>query len=293
MFLKSPVLRRRAPRTALGALLAALLAVAGCAPGGGVALPKPLPSARALYDVPDLELRALLLLLADRRLFEPLTVERAFDGDEELRYELAVTLGRIGDRAGLSTLQALLLDESPRVRRAAVFSLGVLGRPEAQRQLLKLAAGGDRETAVLAVAALARCGTSVADVGEALVGLDSNEIWYRLLPSLYLFPGEAPVPLARLGLEQAPTPELKAWAAYALAHDPKAGTEDDQRGLLASTDPWQRALGAQALGRIGDGSDLERLRPLLADGDESTVIATLEAGARLVASARGAAPASW
>lgn len=248
---------------------------------------------RSLYKVPDLELRGLLLLLADRRLFEPLTVERAFEGSEELRREVAITLGRVGDRAGLSTLQALLLDESPEVRHAAVFALGQLGRPEAQKQLLQVAAGPDRVTAVMAIGALARCGASVADVGEALVGLEADEIWYRLLPFLHRFPGDGVAPLARLALTQAPTAELRADAAYALAREPRPGNEEDLRGLLTAADPWQRALAAQALGRIGDGGDLERLRPLLDDSDPLPVIQALGAGARLVASARGAAPPSW
>jgi HEAT repeat protein len=296
---------RRLRGAIIGGLLPAILLSAaagvwvGCGGASPIPLPKPQKRPEALPKVPDLELRSLLLLLADRRLYEPLTVERAFDGDAELRRELAVTLGRIQERAGIPTLQALLLDDEPKVRREAAFSLGLLGVDSARPQLLRVATGEDREAAVLAVEALAAAGVSVLDVGEALAvleseaGLGQDEVWQRLLPVLYRFSGEPSVALARLGLEQAPTDELKAWAVYALAQDPQPRVAADLRPLVADENPWIRGLAAQALGRIGDGGDLELLAPGLRDPDPWVVIQTLEAGRRLVSSARAAALPSW
>ncbi|MDY7093528.1 MAG: peptidylprolyl isomerase [Acidobacteriota bacterium] len=273
--------------------------LAGCGGAAPISLPKPQQRPEALPKVENLELRSLLLLLADRRLYEPLTVERAFDGDAELRRELAVVLGRIQERAGIPTLQALLLDDSPEVRREAAFALGLLGVDTARPQLLRVATGEDRAAAVLAVEALAASGVSVLDVGEALAvletesGLGQEEVWHRLLPVLHRFSGEPAVALARLGLEQAPNAELRGWAVYALAQDPQPRVAADLRPLLADEDPWIRGLAAQALGRIGDGPDLERLAPQLQDPDPWVVIQALEAGRRLVASARAAAVPSW
>ena len=77
--------------------------------------------------VPYEEQRALLLLMADRRLFEPLAVAEAFQGDDALRAELALVLGRLGDVRGVPPLERLLGADSAEVRRAAAFGLGELG----------------------------------------------------------------------------------------------------------------------------------------------------------------------
>ncbi|MGH7487209.1 MAG: HEAT repeat domain-containing protein, partial [bacterium] len=87
-------------------------------------------------QVPHLEERALLLLLVDRQTYDDFTVQVCLKGDATLREDLAVALGRIPDRAGRPVLEGLLIDESPAVRRAAAFGLGVLGDPQAQSALL-------------------------------------------------------------------------------------------------------------------------------------------------------------
>ncbi|MEO6192682.1 MAG: HEAT repeat domain-containing protein, partial [Thermoanaerobaculia bacterium] len=199
------------------ASLAALLAVCACASGPRARTAPELPS----VQVPNLEERALLLLLVDRQAYDEFVVHQALRGDASLREELAVALGRIPDRQGLSALQGLLVDDQPAVRRAAAFSIGLLGDPEGEQALFAAVRDKDRETGVLAVEALARLGGRTVDVLEALLPLPEEERWARLLPHLFRFKDDTVVSLAERGLKT-PDPALHAAAAFALAREPKA-----------------------------------------------------------------------
>jgi cyclophilin family peptidyl-prolyl cis-trans isomerase/HEAT repeat protein len=236
--------------------------------------------------------KAVLLMLVDRQMFEPVSVSRAREGGPGLRETLAVALGRIGDPRGLDVLVELSVDDTAAVRRAAVFALGELEDRGAARALLRAAGDDDRETGVLAVEALGKLGASVVEVGDALAELPDEERWARLLPPLFRFDEEATVPLAQAGLGVA-DPELHARAAYALARNPRAEAAPTLRTLLGDPDPWVRGWAARALGRVGGGGDLARLRPLLDGPEPGPIIQTLRAGARLVGEAKAAAPASW
>ncbi|MGB5478254.1 MAG: HEAT repeat domain-containing protein, partial [Thermoanaerobaculia bacterium] len=79
------------------------------------------------WEVADLQERGMLLLLEDRRQFDPFAVQMTRQADMELRVDLAEALGRVGDPRGLPTLQELLVDPEAVVRRAAAFGLGLLG----------------------------------------------------------------------------------------------------------------------------------------------------------------------
>jgi cyclophilin family peptidyl-prolyl cis-trans isomerase len=211
----------------------------------------------------ELELRALLLLLADRRMYEQVTVLRALEGGPELREELAVSLGRIGDRQGRRVLQGLLIDDAPAVRRAAAFSLGLLGDPEGRPALLAAVHDADHETGVLAVEALGRLHVPVAEVGEQLLALPEDQRWARLLPYLFRFREPAMIPLAERGLVVSGG-DLHARAAYALARDPLPAAAPLLRRLLSDPASQVRAWAARGLGLVGSGADdLAALLPLL------------------------------
>lgn len=269
------------------------LALAGCAstpPAGtspGAAAARP-----ARSEAPGMNERALLALLADRRLFEALTVTRASDGPAALRRELAVTLGRVGDPQGRIDLELLLADREAPVRRAAAFALGELGDERARPALLAALVDADRETGSLAVEALGKLDVPLPGVLAALADLPPDERWARLLPHLFRFPPEARLPVAVEGLAAA-APALRGGAVYALARDPLPAAAPHLRPLLADPDPWLRALAARALGRVGSGADLERLEPLLADPEPGPLIQALAAGAARVAAGDAAAPDAW
>ncbi|HEV7515350.1 MAG TPA: HEAT repeat domain-containing protein, partial [Thermoanaerobaculia bacterium] len=97
-----------------------ILLLAGCAARPRTASDLP------VIAVPDLENRAILLLLSDQKRYDPLSVQQLLRGGPELRAELALTLGRIPGPQSLMSLEGLLVDDDPRVRRAAAFGLGVL-----------------------------------------------------------------------------------------------------------------------------------------------------------------------
>ncbi len=281
-------------------VMAAALGLAACST---TPAPRVAPAMPAV-EIRDLEERALLLLLSDRKTYEPITIDSALDGDPALRRDAALTLARVGDARGGPSLELLLADPVSEVRRAAAFALGELGE-QGYRQgvpsLLGAIRDDDRETGRLAVEALGKSGATLATVVDGLEGssLPRDEILARLLPSLFRFQtlaGEAAdedvLRWAETGLE-ASAPDLRAMAAYALAREPKSPAAETLRSLLGDDDPWVRGWAARALGRIGDRFDLERLRPLLADTEPGPIIRALNASRQLLADGKVAPPEAW
>ncbi len=248
----------------------------------------PLP----ILDLPHLNERSLLLLLADRRMYEPFTAREFLAGEAGLREALAVALGRIGDPRGRPTLEALLLDAEPAVRCAAAFALGEVGNALAAPALLATAHDPDREAGSLAVEALGKLGASSLEVASALAGLPGGERRARLLPHLFRFHDPGKLELAREGLA-AGDPPLHARAAYALARDALPEAAPDLRRLLADPDPWVRGWAARGLGQVGEPADLEAIAPLLADSEAGPVIQALRAAQRLIGERGAAPPPSW
>jgi cyclophilin family peptidyl-prolyl cis-trans isomerase/HEAT repeat protein len=242
---------------------------------------------------PDLALRAMLLLVAERRVYEPLTVLEALKAGPEVRAELASALGRMPGQEAASMLPGLLIDDSPEVRRAAAFSLGLRGDPAARPALRKAMLDPDRETGALAVEALGRLATPLVEVAEQLLQLPEAERWPRLLPYLFRFKEEALLPLAEHGLGLG-DPELHRQAAYDLARDPLPAAVPLLRRLAADPDPLVRAWAARGLGRVGTGAeDLAALAPLLGDAAAGPVVQALRAGAALVGGGKAPASDAW
>ena len=274
----------RSGRRLLGVLLTAGVAAVACS---GSSLPRTATSDTPVLDVPFVEERALLLLMADRKLYEPLAVQRALAGDDALRAETAITIGRIGDSRGRPTLEGLLLDRASEVRQAAAFGLGLLADPAAARSLLAACRESDAAAARLAVEALAKIGIDLETVVGALNELPGDASRERLLPALWRFDEVAKVALAESYLE-AVTGEARRWAAYALGRDTRPESAAANRALLADPDPWIRGWAARALGAAGSGGDLASVGALLSDGEATPVVQTLRALSRLVDDGRAA-----
>jgi cyclophilin family peptidyl-prolyl cis-trans isomerase len=265
----------------------------GCASAPAASPGRPAgPAVLSVVELPDLAERAVLLLLVDRQMLEPVALQRALAGGPELRERTAEALGQIGNPRAVDALRGLALDSDPRVRRAAVFALGELEDEGGERALLPALRDPDREVGVLAVEALAKLGTPVARVDATLAALPADERWARLLPSLFRFDEDATVPLAEAGLAVA-DPALHARAAYALARNPRPAGAPALRRLVTDPDPWVRGWAARGLGRVGDGSDPARLRPFLDDAAAGPVIQALRAAALLVAAGKAAPPDDW
>jgi cyclophilin family peptidyl-prolyl cis-trans isomerase/HEAT repeat protein len=283
---------------ALGSLLFALGALGTPTPAASLA-PASAPQGNRTEPAEtseEADLRAMLLLVQERRVYEPVTATQALKSGPAMRAELALALGRIGDPEGEPLLEGLLIDPQPAVRRAAAFGLGLRadlkglrgpGAAAAQAALLKAVRDGDRETGALAVEALARLKTPVLQVAEQLLALPEAERWPRLLPYLYRFKEEALLPIAEHGLALGDA-ELHRWSAYALARDPLPAAAPLLRPLLADPDPLVRAWAARALSKVGAPGDLAALAPLLAaagappgSADPGPVIEALKAAATL------------
>jgi cyclophilin family peptidyl-prolyl cis-trans isomerase len=269
-----------------GALLALLLVLllVGC-----TAAPRPATDLPEIA-VPDLENRAILLLLSDQKTYDPLAVQQVLRGGPELRADLAQTLGRIPDPRSRTSLAGLLIDDDPRVRRAAAFGLGVLKDKETVAALEKAEVDPDRETAVLAVEALGKIGAPVVEVGEHLLSLPEEERWARLVPYLFRFKEDGKIPLAEHALAL-PDRALHARAVYALAREPFPEAAPLLRPLLADPDPQVRAWAARGLYDVGDASDLPRLQPLVDAAEASPLIQALRTAARLIDGRKGTPPA--
>ncbi len=245
----------------------------------------------SMWEIPNLQERGMLLLVEDRRQFDPFAVETTRQADPELRVELAETLGRVGDSRGFSTLEELLGDSEARVRRSAAFGLGLLGDQRGESPLLRAVTDPDQATGTEAVASLAALETDLQKVIAVLQTLPPEETWPRLLPSLYRFAGESALAIARQGLELDQA-VLRRMAAYALARDPVRATVPQLRQILQDADPWIRGWGARGLGQVGGSQDIGRLKPLLNDTTTPTVQA-LRAAKSLIQRGEVAPPEDW
>ncbi|MGB6639499.1 MAG: hypothetical protein WBG67_01875, partial [Thermoanaerobaculia bacterium] len=96
-----------------------ILAVLGAACASSSSDP---PRSKLVYEVENLDERALMLLMVDRKLFEPFIVTRLQEENLGLSTELAISLGRIGDPRGRFSLEEMLAAEQAEVRRAAAFA---------------------------------------------------------------------------------------------------------------------------------------------------------------------------
>jgi cyclophilin family peptidyl-prolyl cis-trans isomerase/HEAT repeat protein len=273
---------------------AALLGLAACGTAPAPVPPRAAPPRAAPAPAADreLEARAVLLLLADRRLYDEAALQAFLGEAKPIRVALATALGRIGDPRGRSLLQGLLVDAEPEVRRAAAFALGVLGAKEATRALIVAAVDDDGEVGALAVEALGKLGAPLADVRRALGALDAAEAWRRLAPFLFRFKEPAAVEAAKEGLAR-PEPEVRRGAAYALAREPKPEGAATLRTLLGDGDPAIRAWAARGVGIVGSIGDLSLLFPLLEDGARSPRVQALRAAAGLLGRSEALPSFEW
>jgi cyclophilin family peptidyl-prolyl cis-trans isomerase/HEAT repeat protein len=266
--------------------------LAGCAPKRAPQTAPPSVSEPAPAGQPEREVRALLLLMADQRRFEPKALQVLLDSGPGIREALAVATGRIGDPGGRGILQGLLVDTEAPVRRAAAFALGELGVAEAKPALIRASVDDDPECGLLAVEALGKIQAPLAEVRRALTALEPLEADRRLAPSLFRFAGEGMVEAARALLASA-EPGVRTGAAYALGRVAPPEAAEPLRALIADPLPRVRAMAARGLGEVGGLGDLALLEPLLADVDPSPRIQALRAGVKILGRTEAIAPVSW
>ncbi|HSM12936.1 MAG TPA: HEAT repeat domain-containing protein, partial [Thermoanaerobaculia bacterium] len=249
--------------------------------------PEPAVASRSEHEA-----RALLLLLADRRLYDPTALQLMLAETPPVRRDLARTLGRLGDPRGRSLLQGLLVDSDLEVRREAAFALGELGDAEARRALVVAAVDPDPELGGLAVEALGKLGTPLDEVRRPLSALGEVESLRRLAPFLFRFREAEAVEVAARGLASTEA-AVRRGAAYALGREPRPEGVDLLRGVLDDEDPFVRAWVARGLGGVGDLGDLERLESRLGDPESSPLVQALRAGAEILGRSPALPPLGW
>jgi cyclophilin family peptidyl-prolyl cis-trans isomerase/HEAT repeat protein len=235
----------------------------------------PSPIGEPSMTVTQLDERALLMLLVDREVYESFSVNKALEGGDGLRLELARVLGVIALPEGRVVLERLLDDDDPAVRRQAAFGLGEVNEPLSHGVLMQMVSHADLETGLLAVEAL-----------------DESQRRARLVPFLFRFEAQETMLLAARWLQSGDAQE-RAWAAYSLGRNAIEDAAPWLLDLLTDTDPWIRSWAARGLGSVGKGADLALLRPLLDDPEEGPRVQALRAAARLILADKVAAPESW
>jgi cyclophilin family peptidyl-prolyl cis-trans isomerase/HEAT repeat protein len=230
--------------------------------------------------------------MADRRYYDSFTVGSIRLENSELGVPLARSLGRIGDKSGLPTLQTLLIEGKPEVRREAAFALGLIADPQSARHLQTAVADSDIETAVWAIAGLADQQGELVRVVKALEWLSPAARWERLSPYLFRFPAVQILPVARDGLEIQNT-RVQAMVIFALARNPQLEAAEVLRAQIGNRDPWVQGWVARALGQVGDRDDLMALKRLLGHEQAAPVIQSLRAAHRLIGSGMAPAPDDW
>ncbi len=230
--------------------------------------------------------------MADRRYYDSFTVGSIRMDNPDLAVGLARALGRIGDERGISSLQMLLLEGKPEARREAAFALGLIADPESAKLLQTAVTDSDTETAIWAVAGLAEQSVDLDRVVASLERQPPAAKWQRLSPYLFRFLPTQVMPLAREGIA-IESERVQRMVVFALARNPQREAVELLRAQIGHRDPWVQGWVAQALGQVGDRTDLVSLRRLLDHQHATPVIQALRAAQRLIASGVAPAPMSW
>lgn len=207
------------------------------------------------------------------------------------------------DSTALRTLEELLRDDDPGVRRLAAQALGELELQDAERSLLDATEDEDPEVRVTALDALARLGGSAAaaaartrlsdpqaavrrealrvlaagglEPDEAL--LDDSDTLVRALAAVLLHGNAERADRVLTRLVRADDPELRAAAMTAIGIAPRPDTEQFAREGLRDPAWPVRSEAAKALAAIAGDRAIDPLVAALGDGDPRVRLAAAEA----------------
>lgn len=206
------------------------------------------------------EVLAQVLAAEDARRFDEAVFRRALaDGDNAVRAQAAVGLGRLRDSRGIVLLTPVLSDPDPEVQRSAIFGLGILGDSAATPILVQRA----REIGPLSTQAALELVTAVARLGgngaraflssvlDRSVWADRNDtgiLAYRTVLEAWRLGPQAPV-TELLGVGRDDKEELRSAAIYSLTR--LRSVEAVPRFMEAANDPSSgvRAMAVRGLTR--------------------------------------------
>jgi HEAT repeat protein/cyclophilin family peptidyl-prolyl cis-trans isomerase len=227
-----------------------------------------------------------------------------------IRRRAALAAGRIGDRALVPSLVALMNDQEPEVRQMAAFALGLIGDPEAVDRLTAALADSVPLVRGRAAEALGRIGdtrsapdlarfvlrTAPRAQGAITVRGDDpgspDDPWVELRLGLLALARLKDTAAAESVLLASGRPRFDWWVSTWVAmrlEDPRL--RPVLVAALRSDEALSRALGARGLGALGDATAVDALSTLTRDPDETVAFEALRALAR-IGDERGRAPAA-
>jgi HEAT repeat protein len=161
------------------------------------------------------------------------------------------------DPAVFQGLVRTLHDEEKRLRAESAQAIGILGGSSVSGELIAALQDPEPDVRGAAATALGKVGT--AEQGKALIPLlsdSSSEVRNRALQAIGVLQVREAGPALRELYEQNRRRELGTRILAALSRIGDPSQADLFRELVASTDPETRRLGVEGLARVADGSML-------------------------------------
>lgn len=231
---------------------------------------------------------ARILALEDRREYSPELVTKWTNHPNPLhRLRIALALARIGPhtfvdanddrerdnepRVGIAELATLSKDSDRRVREMSAFALGEIGDQRGTETLWRLTADNDFGVAAEAIEALSKLGADPRRGEDHL----NRYLWMtdakwpegpraRAIRFLFRFNDDR-ASAAAVDALAATSGAVRQEAAYTLSRRAYAPARAALELLVSDPNVLTRAYAVAALGRIGDGSSMERLVEALGD----------------------------
>jgi HEAT repeat protein len=165
------------------------------------------------------------------------------------------------DPAVFSGLATTLHDENKRIREESAYALGILGGGSATGDLVQALQDPESDVRAAAATALGKVGT--AEDGKALIPLlsdSSTTVRNRALQAIGTLRVKEAGPALRELFEQHRRREFGMRVLTALSRVGDPAQADLFRELLSSSDPEQRRLAIEGLGRVADASMLDAFK---------------------------------
>ncbi|MCU1230462.1 MAG: ppiB 2 [Acidobacteria bacterium] len=266
-------------------LLIATMLFTACMAAPPRPAPAPVPAAAPESYGFTIEDEARVLMLEDRREYDPAFVDAWIHHENALhRARIALALARIGPhtfvdannngvrdagerQAGVAQLVTLVNDPDPNVRMTAAFALGMIADASSVDALLQFA--NDKENgsvAAEAVEALSKLATSVPFARYAEFTKESQHegVRARAIRFLFRYKSDEAQAVAASALES-PQPLIRQEAAYTLTRRPYAAARPVLELLMTDPSVATRSYAATALGRIGAAESVGVLSDALRD----------------------------
>jgi cyclophilin family peptidyl-prolyl cis-trans isomerase/HEAT repeat protein len=227
------------------------------------------------------KLVALANMEETNRIDPALLKKLAADDDPLVRARCAEVLGRNGNPAGVPYLAVLCDDANDLVARTAVYSLGLVGGPQALKELQRCVGSKPASIKPYALEALgiAKMKAAAAIIAPWLRNFDSS---LRAQAALALaFTGDSAAAAECDAIIHDPDAHVAACAAYAMGRLGYRSGIERIAELLPSASPEARFRAAEALGRLKADKAVPGIAALTRDTDRWVAIKAAESLGRI------------